>query len=98
MSWNPGLSSGPFTVPALLVVFLGVGWLSLAAQQQNQGLQGLDIYVIDVEGGEATLFVSPSGESMLVDTGWPGFDKRRLRHGSLSKTHQISQITKLESE
>ena len=36
----------------------------------------LDIYIIDVEGGEATLFVSPSGESMLVDTGWPGFDGR----------------------
>ena len=36
----------------------------------------LDIYVIDVEGGEATLFVAPSGASMLVDTGWPGFDGR----------------------
>ncbi len=36
----------------------------------------LDIYVIDVEGGEATLFVSPSGDSLLVDTGWPGFDGR----------------------
>jgi competence protein ComEC len=35
-----------------------------------------DVYVIDVEGGEATLFVSPSGESMLVDTGWSGFDAR----------------------
>ena len=30
--------------------------------------------MVDVEGGEATLFVAPSGESMLVDTGWPGFD------------------------
>jgi competence protein ComEC len=29
----------------------------------------LDIYVIDVEGGNATLFVAPSGESLLVDTG-----------------------------
>jgi competence protein ComEC len=29
----------------------------------------LDIYVIDVEGGNATLFVSPSGESLLIDTG-----------------------------
>jgi competence protein ComEC len=32
----------------------------------------LEIYVIDVEGGQSTLFVSPSGQSMLVDTGWPG--------------------------
>lgn len=29
----------------------------------------LDIYVIDVEGGNATLFVPPSGESVLIDTG-----------------------------
>jgi beta-lactamase superfamily II metal-dependent hydrolase len=36
----------------------------------------LDIYFIDVEGGQATLLVSPSGESMLVDTGWPGFNGR----------------------
>lgn len=36
----------------------------------------LDVYFIDVEGGQATLFVSPSGQSMLVDTGWPGFNAR----------------------
>src|SRR5689334_19996400 len=29
----------------------------------------LEIYLIDVEGGNATLFVSPSGESLLIDTG-----------------------------
>ena len=32
----------------------------------------LDIYVIDVEGGNATLFVSPSRESLLIDTGNAG--------------------------
>src|SRR5258707_14510277 len=29
----------------------------------------LDIYVVDVEGGNATLLVAPSGESLLIDTG-----------------------------
>jgi len=29
----------------------------------------LDIYLIDVEGGNATLFVTPSGKSVLIDTG-----------------------------
>src|SRR5215813_4985797 len=29
----------------------------------------LDIYVVDVEGGNATLFIPPSGESVLIDTG-----------------------------
>ena len=41
----------------------------------------LEVYFIDVEGGQATLFVSPSGESMLVDTGWPdaqGRDAARI--------------------
>ncbi|MBZ5563371.1 MAG: MBL fold metallo-hydrolase [Acidobacteriia bacterium] len=32
----------------------------------------LNFYFIDVEGGQSTLVVSPSGESMLIDTGWPG--------------------------
>jgi competence protein ComEC len=32
----------------------------------------LDIYWIDVEGGGATLIVTPSGESLLTDTGNPG--------------------------
>ena len=34
--------------------------------------QKLDVYVIDVEGGNATLFVSPSHESLLIDTGNAG--------------------------
>ena len=29
----------------------------------------LDIYTVDVEGGNATLFVAPSGQSLLIDTG-----------------------------
>jgi beta-lactamase superfamily II metal-dependent hydrolase len=37
-----------------------------------QGAKPLDIYVVDTEGGKATLFVSPSGETVLVDTGNPG--------------------------
>jgi hypothetical protein len=34
--------------------------------------EGLDIYWIDVEGGAATLVVTPTGETILVDTGNPG--------------------------
>jgi competence protein ComEC len=34
--------------------------------------KSLAIYFIDTEGGQATLFVSPSGQSMLVDTGFAG--------------------------
>jgi competence protein ComEC len=31
----------------------------------------LQVYFIDVEGGQATLFVTPAGQSLLIDTGWP---------------------------
>ena len=36
----------------------------------------LQIYFVDVEGGQATLFVTPAGQSLLIDTGWPGHDGR----------------------
>lgn len=36
----------------------------------------LDVYFVDVEGGQATLIVTPSKQSILVDTGWPGFNGR----------------------
>ncbi|MBI3050444.1 MAG: MBL fold metallo-hydrolase [Acidobacteria bacterium] len=42
--------------------------------------RALDIYWIDVEGGASTLIVAPSGESMLVDTGYEtdGRDAKRI--------------------
>jgi competence protein ComEC len=36
----------------------------------------LEIFFVDVEGGQATLFVTPAGESLLIDTGWPGHNGR----------------------
>ena len=36
---------------------------------QTRLAKTLNIYVVDVEGGNATLFVSPSGESLLIDSG-----------------------------
>jgi competence protein ComEC len=47
----------------------------LFAQAQPKH-DSLLIYAIDVEGGQATLLVSPTGASLLVDTGWPGNDGR----------------------
>ena len=38
--------------------------------------ESLDIYWIDVEGGAATLVVTPDSETILMDAGWPGFDDR----------------------
>lgn len=38
--------------------------------------KNLDIYVIDVEGGKSVLLVSPSGQCMLFDLGWPILNDR----------------------
>ena len=42
----------------------------MAAQRGTA--KALDIYVVDTEGGKATLFVSPTGQSLLIDSGNPG--------------------------
>ena len=56
---------------ALALVCGLVGLAGLVAAQTNAG-KTLDIYYVDTEGGQATLFVSPTGESLLVDTGNAG--------------------------
>ena len=52
----------------------------LLADRLGAGTAGdrpaLDLYFIDVMGGAATLIVTPERESILIDSGWPGFDDR----------------------
>jgi len=45
-------------------------WLLLTVAARAD--QTLDIYWVDVEGGGATLIVTPAGESVLIDSGNPG--------------------------
>src|SRR5712691_2773110 len=56
--------------PRLLLIVAII--VALSGIARTQGQKPLQIYSIDVEGGQATLFVSPSGQSMLVDAGFPG--------------------------
>jgi competence protein ComEC len=52
---------------------LGVAaWMMVAAAAQDKPGKTLDIYFLDTEGGLAALYISPSGESLLMDTGNPG--------------------------
>ena len=41
-----------------------------------QAASTLDIYFIDVEGGQSTLLVTPAGQSLLIDAGYAGFENR----------------------
>src|SRR5215468_2473612 len=49
---------------------------AIVAQKQSPARRTLDIFYVDVEGGAATLIVTPAGESILVDAGWPGYEGR----------------------
>jgi beta-lactamase superfamily II metal-dependent hydrolase len=65
-------------------------FLSLSAQSAEKALQ---IFFIDVEGGQSTLFVTPAGQSLLVDTGW-GYNAFRdaNRIAAAAKLAKIKKI------
>src|SRR5213594_2374612 len=52
-------------VRSIVVVALALAAGACAARKP------LEMYFIDVEGGQSTLIVTPAGESMLIDTGFP---------------------------
>ena len=70
--------------------------LVLIAASVVQGAKTLDIYFIDTEGGQATLVVAPSGQSLLIDTGYTGFGGRdTLRIAAAAKDAGIKRIDTL---
>lgn len=50
--------------------------LAVASAAALSAAPPLQIYAIDVEGGQATLLVTPTGDSLLIDAGWPGHNGR----------------------
>lgn len=63
----------PIFIATALLLVAASGFI---AQSSPSARRTLDIFYVDVEGGAATLIVTPAGESILVDAGWPGFDGR----------------------
>lgn len=53
------------------LILLAAGGL-VAQTPAAKGAKTLDIYVADTEGGKAALFVTPSGQTVLIDSGNPG--------------------------
>jgi competence protein ComEC len=74
------------TSALLLAALLGLA--------QARATNGLRIYVIDVEGGGATLVVSPSGQSMLIDSGSPGAAAER-DSARIADAMQAAGLTKI---
>jgi competence protein ComEC len=75
MSWQFRLGILAMCGFALAILYLT--FVSPAfAQTTTRRAKSLQVYFVDVEGGQATLFVTPQGQSLLIDTGWPGHDNR----------------------
>ena len=55
-------------IAATLLIALSAAVLS--AQRSNT--KPLEIWVVDVEGGKAALYVTPTGQTAIIDTGFPG--------------------------
>jgi beta-lactamase superfamily II metal-dependent hydrolase len=53
-------------------ILLSLAVLAAGASAQNKPNKTLDMYFVDTEGGLSALYVSPTGESLLIDTGSPG--------------------------
>ena len=76
-----------FASAALLCLLFPIACLTAATGD-------LTAYLIDVEGGQSTLFVTPSGQSVLIDTGWGGrFNGRDAdRIAAAAKEAGVKQI------
>jgi len=74
-------------VPAALTLLVPIALHAQAAQKP------LDIYFLDTEGGQATLFVPPYGQSMLVDTGFAGNQGMPPGTGAPAITRDADRIT-----
>src|SRR5215470_8276963 len=66
----PPFGTAMVSAASLLIVFLQLCLPRLSTASQSDHSNPLRIFFIDVEGGQATLFVTPSKQALLIDTGW----------------------------
>ena len=80
-----------------ITLLLALALSTVFPAAQTRTAKALDIYLVDVEGGNATLFVSPSGESVLIDSGNAGAaavrDAERIM--AVAKEAGLTQIDNL---
>jgi competence protein ComEC len=82
-----------FSMVRLLCLTLAMGVSGGSLDAFTAPHASLQIYFIDVEGGQATLFVTPSGHSLLIDTGWADYEGRDAnRIAAAAKGAGISRI------
>jgi len=71
--WSPVFTEGSSAeMRRTFALLLTLALATALGSAQSGSSKTLDMYFIDTEGGHSTLYVSPSGESLLMDTGSPG--------------------------
>lgn len=78
----------------LFGAFAFAGLRPAAASPAPASHEGLRIFFVDVEGGQSTLFVTPAGRSLLIDTGWPGNNDRDA--GRIVAAAKLAGISKID--
>src|SRR5262245_62147367 len=79
-------------VTALRILFIGIGCcVASLAPTQTSPSKTLDIYFIDVEGGQSTLVVTPDRHTLLIDAGWAG-DGSGFAPGDPHKARDANRI------
>jgi beta-lactamase superfamily II metal-dependent hydrolase len=74
----------------LRLAFIGI----VAAVWAAAANKALQVFFVDVEGGQATLFVTPAGQSLLIDTGW-GYNAYRDAN-RIVKAAKLAGIKKID--
>ena len=74
-----------------LSLLIALAVCALPISSSAQAGKTLDIYYIDTEGGQATLFVSPTGQTLLVDAGNSG-ERDLTRILDVLKVASVKQI------
>lgn len=84
---------------SVIAIILALGTSGSALAQGNPAPRAqsgkLSMYWVDTEGGAATLIVSPSGESLLIDTGFPDGDRDAKRIYSAAQQAGLDHIDHL---
>jgi competence protein ComEC len=73
------------------------GLAMLAALCVSAASKTLDVYLIDVEGGKALLAISPAGESLVIDVGWPKLANREASTDRLITDLKAAGVKRLDT-
>lgn len=78
-------------IACTVLLALAAAPVAVAAGASAAASQALEIYFIDVEGGQSTLIVTPDGHSLLIDTGFAG-DGAGFRPGDPHAARDANRI------